>query len=199
MFESFIACGGGQESTDQRCRSAPAAAAARPAVAAASSDGWMTGSLSARAIPGSSKKRLTQTGSQSIQNYGSAVGPAPQTDHCYKNLIGIGGGGTEKMSPLERQLPSVRKETPARIRGSASSLTRGRSPIIPSRRASAGFDRSEASLLLMFLGMVADVSLCAIEDVGAAPPTRARPEILPPDYRLARMTEAAFHTNAVNT
>lgn len=27
----------------------------------------------------------------------------------------------------------------------------------------------------------------------------ALPEILPPDYRLARMTAAAFHTNAVNT
>lgn len=51
----------------------------------------------------------------------------------------------------------------------------------------------------MFLGMVADVSLCAIEDVGPAHAPPTRPEILPPDYRLARMTEAAFHTNAVNT
>lgn len=55
----------------------------------------------------------------------------------------------------------------------------------------------------MFLSMAADVSLCAIEGVGLARVSfsfpLARPEILPPDYRLARMTEVAFHTNAVNT
>lgn len=55
----------------------------------------------------------------------------------------------------------------------------------------------------MFLGKAADFSLCTIEGVGLARVSfsvpRAWPEILPPDYRLARMTEVAFHTNAVNT
>lgn len=87
--------------------------------------------------------------------------------------------------------------------GTSSSLTRdiGRSilPDVPQ----PVFDRSDASLHLMFLGKAADVSLCAIEGVGLARVSfsflHARPEILPPDYSLARMTEAAFHTNAVNT
>lgn len=115
-----------------------------------------------------------------------------------------------KNSPLwSVNYASVRKGTPAvRVdpRKRLLLINTGHSPVIPPRRASAGFDRSNASLHLMFLGMVADVSLCAIEGVGLAhapphptPPPRAGPEILPPDYRLARMTEAAFHTNAVNT
>lgn len=61
----------------------PAAAAARPAVAAASSGGWMTGSL---------KQQLTQTGSRSIQNW-VGHGFSSPTDRCYKNLIGIGALG----------------------------------------------------------------------------------------------------------
>lgn len=68
----------------QHWRSAPAAAAARPAVAAVSSDDWMTGSLSARAIPGSLKKQLTQKGSQSIQDDGLAVASAPQQTTAIK-------------------------------------------------------------------------------------------------------------------
>lgn len=84
--------------------------------------------------------------------------------------------------------------------GTSSSLTRdiGRSTV-----PDAVFDRSDVSLRLMFLGMVAEVSLCTIEGVGLARVSFSfpctRPEILPPDYRLAPMTEVAFHTNAVNT
>lgn len=110
--------------------------------------------------------------------------------------------GLEKCPLWSVNYASVRKESPAgRVdpRKRLLLINTGHSPVIPSRRASAGFDRSNASLHLMFLGMVADVSLCAIEDVGPAHAPPTRPEILPPDYRLARMTEAAFHTNAVNT
>lgn len=44
---------------------------------------------------------------------------------------------------------------------------------------------------------IVGIGVAYVSSLDCSPP--ALPEILPPDYRLARMTAAAFHTNAVNT
>lgn len=91
----------------KHCRSsAPAAALARPAVTAVSSDDWMTGSLSARAIPGTLKKQFTEKRKSLHPNLGWLWIPQLQQDQCYKNIIRIRTPSVTSLTRLSRFLRS---------------------------------------------------------------------------------------------